>query len=200
MRVRSEKKTVVYILGLGHSGSTILEHLICQSSEAVGLGEVFKLTGCWANESRLHRCTCGRKAASCELWGPLDPIGLETKEAWYKRLEGQLRLNFPSQNLWVDTSKSIREYKEWQRLGFRENSIELKIIYLVRDVRAWIWSDARVRARKNRRQRLTLTSMLFWYVQQLRFQRVLKFSGLTSHMVSYDALVGDSEKEMDLVF
>jgi hypothetical protein len=195
-----KKKTVVYVLGLGHSGSTILEYLVCQNSRALGLGEVYKLTGKWALASRLRDCSCGENVESCEVWDQMGLRQAESKKDWYKRLEKHLREKFPEKYLWVDTSKSIREFTNWQVLAERDQNLDLKIIYLVRDVRGWVWSDVGVRKRKNRRQRSLGITMIFWYIQQLRFRKALRVSRLQSYTVSYESLVFEQQQEMANIF
>lgn len=195
-----KNKTVVYVLGLGHSGSTILEYLICQNARTLGLGEVFRLTGKFALANRLRECSCGENVESCEVWDQMGLRQAESKKDWYERLEKHLRKKVPEQDWWIDTSKSIREFTNWQVLAERDQNLDLKIIYLVRDVRGWVWSDVGVRKRKNRRQRSLGISMIFWYIQQLRFRMALRGSRLQSYTLSYESLVFEQQQEMANIF
>ena len=75
---------VLYILGAGHSGTTLLNLLLGAAEDTVALGEV--KYGAWlmpgapadADPASL-RCDCGVHPTECELWGPtfdgLPPAG-----------------------------------------------------------------------------------------------------------------------------
>jgi hypothetical protein len=58
---------VVFILGCGHSGSTILELLLNAHSDMVCTGEVEKV-GVKTREEQ-ERCSCGEKFDTCPFWG-----------------------------------------------------------------------------------------------------------------------------------
>lgn len=49
----------IYILGFGHSGSTLLDIMLSNHPNVIGVGEIYKLHryGWIANEDR--RCACG---------------------------------------------------------------------------------------------------------------------------------------------
>lgn len=63
----SKRPVVVVIVGMGRSGTTILESVLASRLGALGLGEVrlFWQRGVLADE----RCGCGDKASRCRLWG-----------------------------------------------------------------------------------------------------------------------------------
>src|SRR5262245_59290730 len=68
-RGSSSVTKVVYIGGYGHSGSTLLEYLMAGSPSVLACGEVASsLRKRVANESE-KRCSCGRTASSCPVWG-----------------------------------------------------------------------------------------------------------------------------------
>lgn len=57
---------VVYIAGSGRSGSTLLEGLLCERMDAVGVGE---LAYVWNRGFRLNeRCGCGEPFSQCPFW------------------------------------------------------------------------------------------------------------------------------------
>ena len=56
---------VIYIAGLYHSGSTLLDMVLGNLPNFVGLGEVF-LT--FKGEFK-DRCTCNQPIEKCEFWG-----------------------------------------------------------------------------------------------------------------------------------
>ena len=63
---RVDAPTVVLLGGFGRSGTTLLERLLSNCSDAVAVGEVIHVweRGLAANES----CGCGRPLRECEVW------------------------------------------------------------------------------------------------------------------------------------
>ena len=57
---------ILYIAGYGRSGSTLLDIVLGNHPENVGVGEVSFLLNDWANRSR--RCSCGVPYQECEFW------------------------------------------------------------------------------------------------------------------------------------
>lgn len=71
----SPKITLIYIIGRGHSGSTLLDLLLGNHSDVIGLGELKWIS----NEKRAdmdfleNKCTCGAPAVSkCHFWQSVD--------------------------------------------------------------------------------------------------------------------------------
>jgi hypothetical protein len=56
---------LIYIIGRGKSGSTILDIALSQSDNVVGMGEL--ISGLGSNKT----CTCGKKAKDCSEWKDL---------------------------------------------------------------------------------------------------------------------------------
>ncbi|WP_418276066.1 sulfotransferase [Isoptericola jiangsuensis] len=64
---RADRTTVLYIGGIGRSGTTLLERSIGQDGEVVQLGEVMHL---WKRSLRYDEsCGCGSPFSECEFWG-----------------------------------------------------------------------------------------------------------------------------------
>lgn len=73
-------KKIIYIGGIGHSGSTILSILLGNKDGVISLGEF----GSFGEKNRI--CSCGRELKSCERWGKIysnlnysDKVKLKTK-------------------------------------------------------------------------------------------------------------------------
>ena len=77
-------KKLLLVLGLGHSGTTILDLVLGPHHQMIGLGEAIRILRTplpgeqqrgparLRAELRHQRlCTCGRTAANCPIWGPL---------------------------------------------------------------------------------------------------------------------------------
>lgn len=59
--------TIIYVGGVGRSGSTVLDRLLGAAPDAVSVGELMYL---WRNFLRNgHLCGCGAKGTECPSWG-----------------------------------------------------------------------------------------------------------------------------------
>jgi len=63
-------KKIIYILSLGHSGSTLLDLLLSYHDKVIGLGEVYSVIG--DKDSNLEQtediCSCGKQMSKCPVW------------------------------------------------------------------------------------------------------------------------------------
>ena len=66
-------RKIIYIMGLGHSGSTVLDLLLTTTRKAVGLGQVWNVLTEDAAQTRRRQCSCGASALDCEFWSPILP-------------------------------------------------------------------------------------------------------------------------------
>lgn len=69
---------IVYIAGYGRSGSTILDIILSNHPQIIGVGEVMLLLDDWAEPNR--QCACGRPYPDCEFWQGLFPNHLPPRE------------------------------------------------------------------------------------------------------------------------
>lgn len=60
---------ILYIAGYGRSGSTILDIVLSNHSDILGVGEVTFLLNDWGDPNRC--CSCGESYAECEFWKDL---------------------------------------------------------------------------------------------------------------------------------
>lgn len=71
---------VVYIVGAGHSGSTILDAAIGMHPDVESVGELFMLHRSGWIPDVDRRCACGRMVHECDYWK-------EVKRTWLARVE-----------------------------------------------------------------------------------------------------------------
>ena len=82
----TRRTPVLFIGGLGHSGTTLIERLIGQLPKAVPLGEVARL---WDHDGREgEMCACGASFGACEFW---QRIGTVAFEGWQRLDRARIR-------------------------------------------------------------------------------------------------------------
>jgi hypothetical protein len=132
------RSKIIYIAGLGHSGSTILDMSLGTASGVVGLGELKTLMDDHTRDRHYTSlCSCGKKATDCIIWKDV-PNLLEGKKGDPGKIEAilsLLRKKFGKDVILVDSSKNSYGYLEYLRVQH-----DLRVVYLTRDVRSWSYS------------------------------------------------------------
>jgi hypothetical protein len=139
---------VLFIVGSGYSGSTLLDLLVGGHSRARGYGELRSLDDFLGSDGL---CTCRRRASECEFWravlarlGP-DRFRLYPSDADVGIVVGQtvrlLRAIWDTANtsVLVDSSK----WMERALLLHQAGGVDARVVHLVRDGRAVAWSHLR---------------------------------------------------------
>lgn len=139
------KQTVVFLASLSYSGSTLTDLLLGSHPEVIGLGEVIQLLHRDANFAN-RMCSCGSRMNDCIYWGPLctelknnSVMPIQQK---YDLVFDHFRRSFGSGIILVDSSKGIPALAHL--VG--RTDVDLKVIYLVKDVRSWVVSRLRHRS------------------------------------------------------
>lgn len=60
--------TLIYILGAGNSGSTLLSMVLGAHSRIASIGEIVQLDRWYSNGGL---CSCGATLSNCDMWGPI---------------------------------------------------------------------------------------------------------------------------------
>ena len=103
------KQRIVYIAGLGHSGSTILDLALGVHTDAVGLGEVYTLLRKKQRQNHMGSlCSCGETATKCPFWSKLDKAleDSDNPDSLYAQLIAQFQDHFGPGRILVDSSKN----------------------------------------------------------------------------------------------
>lgn len=137
--------SLVYIAGLGHSGSTLLDLLLSSQPGITGLGEIDVLINPQKRETYLKKfqkypCTCGKLPAECPVWSTFREV-LHNGEvrsfdqAYRKVLE--ITRNVTGAQMISDSSKRLttlkKVYHSLDEIGIERD--QFRVIHLVKDVR-----------------------------------------------------------------
>ena len=192
---------LLLIRGLGHSGSTILDLALGAHPRMVGLGEAVRILQrpqpgedhrgpAQLRQDLKHQrlCTCGKVAAACPVWGDLlewlpshDHLPLADK---LLELLAAVERNASDQNGRLDWV--VESYQDdLDTPGLDLAGREIRILYLVRDVRSWVHSRTRD-ARKKGELLPGLLSLGRWWRANRRFQRQFNQCGKPVFVLGYE--------------
>ena len=173
---------LVFIAGVGHSGSNLLSRLLDKHPLAACVGET-----AWVDYAVAQgvACTCGRSYADCPYWGPLMPLLKGRGDYSYKRftpeLFGKLRRAARAEVL-VDNSKTraFNLARRWPEVGF---------LLLVRDSRGVLSSGLRKGG--------DLGHLLRRHKKWMRrFARLARRRAADTLVLRYEDLVRDPAREL----
>ena len=166
-------KKVLYIAGLGHSGSTILDMSLGCQENIIGLGEVSAMLetpkdNLYNSQLEKYFCSCGCKMSECSFWSKARPILANTYNQ--PQIERYLRLinlfceMYGENTILVDSSKFLSSWLA----KLEERGVDLKVVFLVRDFRSWCYS------RHSRLGSSSLILALRWLKGNLSTEKKLK--------------------------
>jgi len=203
-------KKLVYVAGSGHSGTTMLGLILAQHSKLVGLGEILQALQVTSEHSAFDEirkretpCSCGNTLDHCVFWAKVDAALKENKKGeYFERLQVVLQTIeelYGKDRRGVDTSKSLVPIGK-----MLQNGMEVKVIHLIRDVRAYSISyvdRSRVRRSRglpvSRKKKGWLSEALMkhsayyfldWYSQNRKIQTFLRANAVPTFQVGYEEL------------
>ena len=204
--------TIIYIAGLYHSGSTLLDRILTTSEKSIGLGEIYK----YITDGPEQFCSCGKRINDCKFWSKFsnNKIGRNQTEEiidnYYEEIINKVEDTFPSIEYLIDSSKchpfsEDYSYKNFKGLIYhtKKNPQRLKVINLYRDPRGWVNS---IQKREERFQRNSLSKVIFssniirsarwiqWHIMNKRIRKFLKQNNLDFINISYERLCFDTEE------
>lgn len=194
---------VVYIIGSGRSGSTLLGRLLGGHSQALYVGEIYNYGNFFASASERPRtCSCGEALQDCPFWhqvraelgsaetdGPLDLKVREQErfEANNFRLFKALR-KVAGRSFLIDASK--RFYRVQRMLA--SDKFEVTLVHLVRDPRAYGYSHLSTRDLKDAPPWVYYSRQFIWLRNNLAFW--LRYRRRPEYLhVRYEDLTRDPE-------
>ncbi|MFB6226516.1 MAG: sulfotransferase domain-containing protein [Candidatus Paceibacteria bacterium] len=198
-----QKKQLVYIYGLGYSGSTILNILLGAHPNIVGIGEFYASFNEVEFSFGDRICSCGVELPECEFWKQHQSLYQERKNdslgAWqgYKKIIDSFYENNPNKIL-IDSSKRRDYFRELYNKTQEDDSLELKVIYLLRDVRGFSVS---LRKRRENRGKWgnSFLYQLGWWHRQKKFKRVLEQIEIDFLQLGYEELILKNTESLEYI-
>jgi hypothetical protein len=183
-------RRVIYIVGLSHSGSTVLDMLLTTAGKAVGLGQVWTVLGEDLDHSRQRSCSCGAPATGCEVWGavitrlaalPRDAAPTER----YRIVIDVVDTVFGPGVAFIDSSK----HAEYLAVLTRMPDLQVEVVHNIKDVRAFTVSTLDNAARKNLGK--SLPEKIFyqwWRDNRVSYREAKRLLGRAPVRVMYEGL------------
>ena len=175
---------VIYVIGSGRSGSTLLGQLLGGHSEVFYAGEVYNYRNSHlhARAGRERWCSCGESVEDCAFWTEIrarlaedfdDPlVDLKDRDpATFERHNAALfraLLAETGRSVIVDASK--RHYR--LDLMLKSDAFEVTIVHLVRDARAYGQSILKTRHKAGRPASAYYTKMWNWQQKNLAMKAI----------------------------
>lgn len=198
----------IYIIGAGHSGTTLLDLAISNQERIFSLGEFRHVQSEWKDN---NPCSCGEPIRSCPIWSKV-LSDFSEEELWVLasrdyHLKKKDPRNVPDLFVKVyprflkklvevtgceaisDSSKSFHKLSLIALIP----DIDLRILYLRRHVGG-------VAASQRRKGKSALKAGLFWLIRNIRILRYLNDSVLPWSEVVYEELASNPEKELKKIF
>lgn len=203
----SGSQRLIFIGGLTHSGSTLLDILLGRTQNLIGIGEVVPLLTHSTSKLQEHDrlCSCGSAISECIFWSHVSNHCRARSNQSFKDMYLSLLAIFVEvfgqDKIPVDSSKSVRAL----RLLSSVPGLDITMIHLIRDVRAWLISRKDVETRRRREgnpettarwQRTPLGRFLVWYYGNRRLIHFAEAQGLRRVQVSYEGLALRTDEVM----
>lgn len=173
-----EKTKIVYITGLGHSGTTLLNLMLGGNSQVYGTGEGFYFFK--QREEFLKSelvCTCNSSYHDCVFWADVEKEirdnRVSSQEQYIQTLINSCNRLPEGRKIVIDSSKSLKLLDQISKL----EDVEVKVILLIKDVRSWSFST-RKKARSydyyRFRQHNYLRLFRTWFLENKKIEEHLK--------------------------
>jgi len=196
------KKTVIYIAGLSHNGSTLLDFLLSHHPHIIGLGEIYSvITGKTDNLEKTEGvCSCSLELSRCPIWSDCLKKFKESPATGYQNQYRQIiqAISSLKQDCLVDSSKNIRFLDQILPLVANQ-TIALKIIFLIRDARGWAASYSDIGKKDGQVAKLPIHNLRVWYKDNQTIKRCLDQKKLDYLQISYEELIFNQRETIDRI-
>ena len=208
------KQPIICLTSLSHSGSTVFSMALACHENLISLGEIYQVLRMgptyWLNKLE-HRCSCGAPAEQCDFWQPvlatmrrfniIDPTSPSYYPDAYATLLNQFAKLYGKDYQPIDTSKGVKHLK----LLAGSQTIDARALFLIRDVRSYASSQARL-ARSQSRKGFKKVKGHYWY-QMMRWlsdnkkrESLLNELALPFETVGYEPFCFNPSETLDNVY
>ncbi|MGK7888624.1 MAG: hypothetical protein AB4042_04775, partial [Leptolyngbyaceae cyanobacterium] len=129
---------IVFICGLSHSGSTLLDLVLGGHPRFIGLGEVVRAIDPQRDLTQ-NKCSCGETAEQCIFWSKAIPrlAGCLEPRTRYQIVYDTFLEVFGRDYILVDSSKYL------PALTFLDEELDfnIQVLHIIKDVRAFTISQ-----------------------------------------------------------
>jgi len=188
----SPKYPLVFVIGIAHSGSTLLGRLLDMHSRVLCVGEMMRIDEAMEKD---YPCSCGEPVETCDFWRQHIALIQNASDLNYKRftqeLYGELK-TVSGKDVIVDLSKTRVVRMMSGLFGGRKNRFKnAAFIILLRDPKG-------ISASAMRRTEKPLDKFLSRYLKWMRrFQRLAEREGDRVHILKYEDLCQEPESEIN---
>jgi len=209
---------LVYILSSGHSGSTLLELILTNHESCIGIGESFHMffpLDSMMEHIQIRQCSCGESILKCNYWSKVIQElkarpHLSNSQKYGLFIDTMNELH-PDKTVLVDSSKQISTLKTILEV---DNPLEVKVLHLIRDVRAYTVSIKKSYKRNKELgiptlggnfsprgilralRRTSMANFYLWRRENENFFNFISDNKLSSLTVSYEKICFDFETTM----
>jgi hypothetical protein len=191
---------VIYVAGLGHSGSTLLDLLLGTAKKAVSLGQIWTVLREDPSKSEARICTCGAPAPECIFWRPilkeLKSSHRSPESDRYRAVVARAEDLYGPKMAIIDSSKQVANLAILSRLS----ELRLFVLHNVKDVRAFTVSMIDNAVRKSTSAGSPERLFLQWYrTNRAVHSEVSKRQGQPPLRISYEAICFATQTVADRV-
>ena len=164
---------ILYIASLGHAGSTVLELVLSNSDDIIGIGEIENLYKMVKNKGvdstyESVTCSCGNNMNNCSYWSGFKDIHKNTLNMSFKEFYrvhfDYFKSKYPNKYM-LDNSKTATNLNY---LSTNLKEIEFIPIFLIKDVRSWVYSQMK------RVAKCKFIEYIRWYYSNRKIENEVK--------------------------
>lgn len=193
--INNKNLSLVFIAGIGHSGSTAFDLLLGAQPGITGMGEIDVFLNPESRQTFIGRfdkypCTCGEEPSNCPVWSGFKERLIDAGQASYGELYGELierTVKHTGANVMVDSSKNIYAlksvYNSLSEMGISRD--QFYVIHLTKDLRNYTASSV---VNSNRSSSL-LKNLRDWFIKNREIEDFIVSEGIQYLNVGYDELM-----------
>ena len=183
-------RKLIYVAGLGHSGSTVLDMLLATGGRAVSLGQIWTVIREDSLKSQARHCTCGASAPECIFWGPILRQLASQQDSLSEAQRYQLIIKRVDE-LYGGEMDIIDSSKQISNIASRRKDLadfDIRVVHNVKDVRSFTISMLDNAARKGERRLLPEWLFMSWYRTNRAITKSCQSNGIPVARVAYEGV------------